>query len=211
MASLTTSIVVLASLLAFSVGAVAQLSDDKLAAAQNLLERNGVDASIAIDQFIDYGNGGGIVSGYQLHDGLKVFDAPQTLHFAPGGEVVRTQDGEALSVTEVQDLSDLEIDVDELIDAEAALTMIRSTSPSPTDAVDADTLAAVRRCAKSADRLDVELGILLRNPAWQIRCKHSRAPGIFIDAATGDFISFNPNMQPGSLPIPLPASAPGER
>ena len=203
------SLLVSALLLTIIAGAAAQISDDKVAAANNLLERNDINVGIAIDQFIDYKNGGGVVSGYQMHQGLKVFDARLTYHFAPGGETVRMPDGSGYSMGEVQDLTGVEIDADVLIDADAAIAQVRNATEEPgSHAIDADTLVSVQRCVESSDRLDIGLGILQRRLAWQIRCKYSRAHGIFIDAVTGDLMTFKSASRPGPLPIPLPVPGP---
>ena len=190
-----------------SAGAANHLSDEKLAVARSLLESNDLDTGIVIDQVIDYGNGGGVVSGLPLHAGLPVFDGRKTYHFAPGGTYVKMPAVEA--VIDTDDLAGLEIDKSALIDAEAAIFAVKSPDAATMpETIDPEHLAAVQRCAEDAGRLNYELGILARRPVWQIRCKYSRSPGIFVDAEGGALVPFETDSAgpalPMSLPIPLP-------
>jgi len=186
---------------------------EKAAAARALLERNGIDTSLAIDQFMAFGNGGGVVSGFQMHDGLKVFDAPLTYHFGPGGEPVRSPDGRVFAMLAAKDLTGFELDEDALLDTDSAIDIVRDTTATALPAeVDGDTLSSVQNCATSSARLNVELGILSGRPTWQLRCKFSRSPGIFVDAYTGELVAPPPTAEPATppLPISIPTPAPIE-
>jgi len=160
-----TTILYIVSSIACAAG---HLTDEKLAAAAALLLQNDIDpAGISITQFLAYKNGGGVVSGYQLHDGLKVFDITLTYHFGEEGSLVHEQYGK-------QDLSDLVISLDEVVSASLPVDRL------PDD----DDASTVRKCA-AQDNLERELGIYFGKVAWMFKCADRRPQAIYLDATDG--------------------------
>ena len=186
------------------------LSDEKIAAANGLLERNGIEVDIAITQYIDYGNGGGVVSGVQVHDGLKVFDSQLTWHFAPGGDIMRMPDGSAFRMGEPQDLDDVIVDRDELISSDAAVDVVENEGGRLMTAANEDFRQSasyrVFNCARKGKNLDVELGLVARRATWQVNCEGSRTTGAFVDAESGELVELPESTQ--ALPVSIPGLTP---
>ena len=104
-----------------------------------------------------------------------------------------------------KELGELEFDEALLIDEDTAIAAVVSSGPDAVpEGVDTDVLRSVRTCADKADRINATLGVLAQEPVWQVRCRYSRSPGIFVHAQTRELMTFDPDVIPSSLPSPMP-------
>ena len=196
------------SMACMAMNAAGHLPDEKITAARMLLERNGIETDIAINQFISYVNGGGLVSGNQVHEGLRVYDAQITYHFGEGDKAIRLPDGTVYKMGEFQDLSDLDFDRDALISEGAAIDAVDRKAAAVLNRADNDYQRSashrVAKCASSKNGIEVELGILEQKPVWYVQCTKSRMPGAFVDAHDGSILELAADAPPVPMPIPSP-------
>jgi hypothetical protein len=200
---LTPMLLLALSLTAEITRADSHLSDEKIAAANALLVRNGIEVDMAITQYLDYGNGGGVVSGVQVHDGLKVFDGQLTYHFGPGGDVVRMPDESVYRMREPQDLDGVVVNRDELISTDAAIETINKEGGRLMIAANLgyqhSASYRVFNCARNNNNLVVELGLIARHAVWHVNCDGSRTAGAFVDAKSGELVEL-PEVTP-TIPV----------
>jgi Zn-dependent metalloprotease len=188
-----------------STGVPGELTDSKQEAAEALLVKNDISAAdLRITQYVPYKAGGGIVKALQVHEGLPVFDGEITYHFGEGGKIVTMPTGAAFSMGGRQDLSQFEVNTDDLVTEEEAWQaiveehdrlMVQGNSDyARSAAVD------VHNCAERS-KSEAELGIVEKKIVWRFKCTYKPLPVVFVDATDGSLVEIEP---PAFVPPPIP-------